>query len=1202
LDASAAAVPTIPEALQHLSRFEVERRLGEGAMGAVYLAREKETGARCALKTLLGVDPQALFRLKSEFRSIADLAHPNLVGLRELVCEDDLWFLTMDYVDGEELISHVRPRGVDGFDPDRLRAAFRQLARGLHALHQAGRIHRDLKPSNVMVDREGRVVILDFGLTLELRTGAERGVVGTPEYMAPEQAGRETGRPADWYAFGILLYEALTGAVPFVGEVLEILVQKHRTRPTRPAERNPETPKDLQDLCLALLAVRPEARPVGSDVLRRLGEATAPSLAPAGDDALFVGRQTELERLHIACVAAQKAGRIVVVVGEAGVGKSALVRRFLDAERTRDPELLVLSGRCYERETAPFKAFDGLIDDLSRHLLDREPERLASAFQDLDVAPLLRLFPVLGRVAALRERAARAVRQPTGQELRSRAFAALRELLARLTQGRTMALFVDDLHWADADSRTLLAEVMPAQDPPKLLFLATARPGRDDAAPEHTEQIHLGTLAGDEARTLASELLGDGANAQRVVAEAGGHPLFVCELARYLKEAGPDAVSAPRLEDALRVRIARLGTAAREVLDAVATAGIPTPQARLREAAGHDAETWRRAVSVLRAARLVRTQGVHAESLIEAYHDRIRETCYDSLADDRRRALHGEIASALEADGETADPAEILRHLDAAGETGRAARYAVQAARHAEAALAFDRAAELYAAALGAEHPPETARALRAARAQALANAGRGAEAAEDFLAAAAHATRERRLTWRRRAAAELLKSGHIERGTETMREVLAQIGVRLPKTPRRALVSLLWHRFRLALSGLDWTAVPEADADPALLQRLDIFQAIAVGLGHVDQVRAADFQARGLRLTLRVGEPHRVARALALEAIFLALEGRPGQAKTKDVLDAAREAAEVADDAYSRAWAISAQGCAAYYVDADLPSTVRHLREAAHVFSDFARGASWELSNARVIRLKALRRLGELHTVRRGVAELLRDADRRGDRFTATTIVRSFCVAWLAADDAPGARAELERRTWYEDDGALHLQHWYELSSHGELELYTGVQPDALSRFGPRFRRLRWSLLHRIQIVRTEAWSLWGRLAVGVAARQSPGPARRCAWAVARRAVRRLEREKLGYARPWRRLLAAALAHQAGDDAGARGLLASAKHAAAALGMRVAVKVAELRLAELNADKEAAAAAADALHVLGADNPARMADLVAPGFSGAPR
>jgi predicted Ser/Thr protein kinase len=220
-------------------RFTVLRRLGAGGMGVVYEAQDLARGEIVALKTLRHVTPAGVYRLKREFRSLAGVAHPNVVCLYELIVEDARCFFTMELVKGVNFVEYVRgdPRASSSID--RLTSALRQLVDGVSALHRLGKLHRDIKPSNVLVTEEGRVVILDFGLITELYPenlgSAEHVIGGTPAYLSPEEgAGMPPSEAGDWYGVGVTLYEALTGEIPFRGPVTEVLLRKRECDPPSP--------------------------------------------------------------------------------------------------------------------------------------------------------------------------------------------------------------------------------------------------------------------------------------------------------------------------------------------------------------------------------------------------------------------------------------------------------------------------------------------------------------------------------------------------------------------------------------------------------------------------------------------------------------------------------------------------------------------------------------------------------------------------------------------------------------------------------------------------------------------------------------------------------------------------------------------------------------------------------------------------------
>src|SRR4029450_5083106 len=223
------------------SRFWVLRQLGAGGMGAVYEVHDRDRDEIVALKTFPGTGAADLYRLKREFRSLADVTHPNLACLYELFVEDERCFFPMELVRGVNFVDYVRGADRTRRFQDRLIPALRQLVHGVAALHARGKLHRDIKPSNVLVTPEGRVVILDFGLSTELlplhagETSDVKG--GTPAYMAPEEtSGGIPSEAGDWYGVGMTLYEALTGTIPFAGTLTDLLISKRTIDPPAPGE------------------------------------------------------------------------------------------------------------------------------------------------------------------------------------------------------------------------------------------------------------------------------------------------------------------------------------------------------------------------------------------------------------------------------------------------------------------------------------------------------------------------------------------------------------------------------------------------------------------------------------------------------------------------------------------------------------------------------------------------------------------------------------------------------------------------------------------------------------------------------------------------------------------------------------------------------------------------------------------------------
>lgn len=1239
-----------------LPRFEIKRTLGAGAFGIVHEAWDREHSVAVALKALSKLGAQNIYHFKNEFRTLQGIEHPNLVRLGELFGADGHWFYTMELIDGVDFVRYVcgdppaaplqpgelptcsvradhlpvdastatvtisarpTPRARPSyppinpiphwFDERRLRDAARQLAEGLHALHTCGKVHRDVKASNVIVEHTGRVVILDFGLVqpIDVRDEpAQLKFAGTPSYMAPEQARGEAGPPADWYAFGVLLYRVLTGGLPFTnGTASELLQRKRQYAPLSPRSLNPEVPEDLDALCTDLLRISPTRRPSGPEILERLGaapQAPAPSIVGGDVTAVhaFVGRHEELAALRAVFDEACATGRQVTVVieGESGVGKSELARHFTETIRRDVPGTVVLNGRCYENETVPFKAFDGVADALSRFLLSIEDESEVATLLPASAGLLARLFPVLGRVEAIAAAAAGAPQPADPQEQRRRMFAALREVLTQIGQRFSLVIVIDDFQWADADSGSLLAEILhPGHGSELPLMLVLTQRTSSIAVsrvPGSARRIVLGSLAPREASELITLLAPDIASREAVIAETAGHPLFIVELVRHCAHAAV-RLDGARLDDVLWARVQRLPPAARDLIELLSVAGAPVTQDVARHALKDEGAEFARSLSLLRVSHLARSAGTRLTDTAEPYHDRIREAVWARLTTDERKRYHARLAIALERNG--ADLQALVRHLEAAGESQRAGSQATRAADQAAAALAFDRAAELYETALRLGNWNEAqGRELHLKRGHALVNAGRGAEASTAFLSAADGADPATRLDCHRHAAEQLVISGRIERGLAAMADLLAEIGVREPKRPTTVLLSLLWHRFWLRVRGLRWQERHAKEVAESLLTKLDVYKAAAHGLGPVDPIRGADFQVRGLLLALDTGEPIRIARSLCVEAIFLATQGARGRRRASQLYEMAREIAERTGESYLIAFSGVSGACIDYFSGRFVDATLR-LARSEEMLREL-QGVTWELNGTRMFRNYALTLMGRLAELSPRFDECVRDARRRGDLHAETTFRRQAAIVWLGRDDVAGGRASLEAATWVPPTSAFHLQHWDELNARAELALYEGAVASEIEALVAALDRLDRSFLPRIETVRCVSRWLRGRLVLAEAA---AGHDQRRNIRIARGVAKQLLGERVGYAMVYGHLVGAGVAVQRGSRDRAVAHLRSAIDAANAHRMVLCAASASVRLAALVGGDEGRALRDQGLAMLADEqvrDPERMIQVHAPG------
>ncbi|MDX2168767.1 MAG: protein kinase [Deltaproteobacteria bacterium] len=1151
-------------------RYTALALLGRGSSGLVYRVHDREDDAVVALKTLAELDPEHVYRLKQEFRACAGVRHRNLVELYELYAGEEECFFTMELVDGVDFVRAAR----DGRAPDggvRLARFFsiaRQLVQGLAVLHAAGRLHRDVKPPNCLVDAHGRTVLLDFGFMIQFGgrlLAMERSdtIAGSLAYMAPEiLRGEPVTPPSDWYSVGVVLYEALTGALPFSGPPADFLSREAR-RPPPPVGAG--VPPAMADMVAALLATDPRQRPDAAEVARVIDGcsaeqrlATLMPLAPLADETPFVGRHAELAILQGA-LEALVPGRtsIVQVSGPSGMGKTELVRHFLSRVEA-STDTVALRGRCHPYETVPYRAFDGVVDALSRYL-DLLPESQVAELMPRHAGALVRLFPVLGRLPPFAEWRGRDDSEDV-VERRRRGFAALRELLARLGDRRRLVVWIDDVQWADSDSVALAREIFGGVDPPSLLLLLSHRSEEPGAAPEFAAldvrrtggptraTVALGPLGDAEAAALAGELgRGRDADMAAVVRDAGGSPFFVTQLARCALGERPlaSAAAAGSLSGIVQTRVGQLSRSSRELLEIVCVAGRPMPLA-VAAAAGSLGGSGRHEMITLQEERLLRLAQPRGAQ-IEAYHDRIREAVVGGLSPAALRERHRGLAHALLREPEP-DAAALYRHFSGAEEREPAATWAVEAARRADDALAFGEAAAFYRAALALRDGADGGRAeLLVALANALVNAGRGAEAAPLFVEAAATDGGLGGLELRRRAAEQYMQTGRLDEGVANMQALLAALDLAYPRNERHALRGVLGGLIGLALRGAQ-ARRPSPLTDRERL-RIETARSAAKGLAMVDPLRGLYFAVRSLRLALRSGDPYFAGRELAGVSATLIPVGPPFRAWAGRMLRRARRLAEALDDPYLLGFTaiVEAQE---RMVQGDWADMLRSCDHGSAILRDRCRGVTWELGIASTAAERALEELGRLDEMQRRLDAALAEARETADIVRIVACIQSVGMVALLRGRTAEARAAAQqsRRAW--PGGGFQMQHFYAL----RLDAYAALAEDRAGE-ADELLRAHWPTLVRTQLLRHaligfDAHLLAARIGLGVA-HATPG--------------RRLSRRFSWHARcVGRATVPAAAAHEQMLRAGAAAVAQDVS--AATLGLRAAASGfarAQMRLAQ---------------------------------------
>jgi serine/threonine protein kinase/tetratricopeptide (TPR) repeat protein len=1300
------SLPTLAESFVGTERFLVQRRVGAGAFGVVYEAFDRHERATVALKVLRFGEADSLYRFKKGFRSLADLRHPNLIELYELHNHSGYWFFSMEMIAGQDFHEALW-RGGERPSFDRVRLVILQLARGLHAVHESGRLHRDIKPPNVLVTLDDRVKLLDFGLVAELEVGRRPAgvsvqMIGTPAYMAPELANGDPGSPAaDWYSVGVMLYQALAGELPFGGSLVQILSSKQRGRPKQELRRLlPEVPEDLEELCQRLLHPLPESRPAGEEVLEILEQQLLPRTpfeaepteiftltdaqlaelgrppetgdgtgaagtgtsaiqlaggtsavalglfssttlgssrssaarrrnlrrqegsGPNADRSPFVGRRDLVGSLAEAFDDSQAGPVLAYLKGPSGIGKSALLRHFLALVEERDERAVALYGRCYLQESVPYKALDSLIDALARLLStfgDEEVEALLPA----QLSALARLFPVLLRVGAVASavRTASAGAEISPQVLRKRAVSALRELLIGLGRRHTLILAIDDLQWGDPDSMMLLDELFKSKPLPPLLFIGTYRSEDEGTSPFLKAMARLkgklpergiglyelavDKLSADDSRELIEVLLEEEQLAperiESLLRDAAGSPLYLWELARWAvgehpaallpgfehpaAEPGPTEV---RLRDLILARIGLLGPAARRLLEVVSVAGKPIELGIAREAAALAAESLA-VMAELRTHRLLRSSAVGGREEVETYHDRVREAVVQSLSRAALAERHRQLALALESSGR-GDPETIAIHFQATAEEEKARRYVVTAAERAETTLAFERAARLYRLALDLLPPASDERsALQMHLARALGNAGRSRDAADTYLKAVGESGVGDPFEMQRQAAEKLLISGHYDRGLAILRHILRTVGLEIDGDNWRSLLRLWLLRLRLRFRGVDFKPRAESEIPAEVLRKIDVCWTTEVGLCLVDVLRAAEFHARHLLLALDAGEPQRIARGLAMEVFFGAMEGLDGA----EALEVAREMAGRVEGHYAASLTEMAAGMVACS-RGEWRRAQRRLARAEDQLRENRVGVAWELDTVRQFGALAALHLGRWQELFTDLPRLLELARQQGDVYLEVHLHQWVeSLRDLVEDRPEEAQQALDRTAGGWSRQGFHYQHFGRLMAETRVALYTGdgqLAWDLLEQAWPDLVR---SMIQRIEMVLVQSWDLRGRcaLAAAVAAR---GPARKRLLAEAEKAVRRIGAARSSWAQALQEALSAGISLERGNREGARRHLEASEPAFAASEMSLHLGVVRLRLAKLTGQGYELADAE--LRDLGLVRPEGMAAILVPG------
>jgi tetratricopeptide (TPR) repeat protein len=719
-----------------LERYRIDSELGQGGMGIVYQAFDILLKRSVAIKVLSdsGLSADSQSRLLDEARAAAGLSHPNIVTVYDVREYDGSLFIIMELVDGKSL------KDESFEDLDRILEINRQLCEALAHAHQHNVIHRDLKPENVLLV-DGQVKLMDFGLARSMasRMSTDGDLVGTAFYLAPEQAlGMEVDERTDLYSLGVMMYEMLTGRLPFTaGDALAVISQHLHAPVIPPRTYNGKIDSELNLLILRLMNKTREERPSSADevlsALSSIGKLEQAGVE-TGDIILLqqivqgrlVGREVELDSLRRHWREAQQGhAQLVLISGEPGVGKTRLAKELIAYGRLHGGR--ILQGGCYEYEAmVPYLPFaEALRDWVHTQTTESLHDKLGS-----NATELAKLAPEIeARLGPLTPNPSLAPDQE-----RMRLFDNFARFLQNLATEKGLLLFLDDLHWADRGTLSMVHYLLRRLRNERVLILGGYREVELDrthplaaALVEWNRErlvtrIQLGRLTKYDCGELLAGMFEQEEITpeftEAIFRETEGNPFFIEEVVKALIDSGQiyrenlewqrgdiaDLAIPQSIKEAIGRRLNRLSTESTEVLQHAAILGkVFDFQELVTVYSNGGGGSQEQENSILDAldeglnAQLIRA--LEGESF-SFTHDKIRETLYEEINSIRRRRLHHKLAQRLEKvvmdqTRENYLP-DLAYHYLQGGDLNKGMEYAIHAGEHARRLYANDEAIKYY--------------------------------------------------------------------------------------------------------------------------------------------------------------------------------------------------------------------------------------------------------------------------------------------------------------------------------------------------------------------------------------------------------------------------------------------------------------------------------------------------------------------------
>jgi serine/threonine protein kinase/tetratricopeptide (TPR) repeat protein len=716
-------------------RYKIVKKCGVGATGDVYKVRDIKSNKIVAIKLLSkkATSSRIVQRFKREFRLLTDLHHPNLCSVYDFgILSDGRSYFTMEYIDGENIFEFTKE-----LPYRRIYPLVVQLCRALEYIHTKGLIHYDMKPGNVLVqvaDGEPVVKLMDFGLAGEQQVEGGVMIRGTFPYIAPEVIkGLAIDHRADLYSVGILMYEVFVrSALPQTHTVrFTTLLQEGKGQfSTLRLKIDTDIPKWLERLMLRLCSIEPAVRFTrANEVIREINKFSRSKFALETEETIegyllsstFVGREHEMDLL-VSCYEAikQGKGRIVLITGEAGIGKSRLLKEFKIVTQMKRSH--TFTGYVHKDRIKPLEPFFDIFNELFNHIKDKR-ELFRSKKLKLSLAVLLKMFPELANYRLRRKLPRLVPLEPHAEKMRT--LEALSELV-RFASAHLggIVILLEDLHWADDLSIQFLEYLGRNLGSSNILICATCR--KEELEENRTLKRMMSNVKNERhifqlelkpfnSRSLSSFLnstITSKSNSSELVRylmkKTGGNPYFVEEIMRTLlrEKKVPigerielkhfSSLTIPgTLQDLILQRLDGLDDCSLIVAKYASLFLKDFTYAVLKQLTDLEDTELSRALWQLKRKQIL----IEEHNTYRLYHTVLREAINNSLDPRERKTLYYGIGKTLESNNRK-KYIEIVEDLAYyfinAGYRKKGIQYGIQAAQKSTGRYAYEQAVQFY--------------------------------------------------------------------------------------------------------------------------------------------------------------------------------------------------------------------------------------------------------------------------------------------------------------------------------------------------------------------------------------------------------------------------------------------------------------------------------------------------------------------------